>query len=109
MKINIPIRKIEKLIIIYADWSLHDRKIMESIRTMPESTVMVELHNLDHYKTQAEIDELIGVLSGSTWCGYPTHTPIVGYWKDGILEKAFGYEGRSLIVRVLGLNHERLF
>ena len=89
----------DRLLVGLARWSDYDRRLLAFLETLPDTSIQIDLIDADQCKSQDAIQSFVPGI------GFVHHTPIVGYWQDGVLvESASGYMGRHLLFRVLGVD-----
>jgi hypothetical protein len=92
-----------RLLLFVATWSGIDMSILEALDYALEhgriTDIRVDVLDFEYVKTREEFEKYIpGV-------GHIHHTPIFGYWIDGILtEKGCGHDALKLTSSLTGLN-----
>lgn len=96
-----------RLLIGVAVWSRYDLRLLdlleEAFRDGRGAGIQVGVFDIDRFASPVELERLFPGI------GTFHQTPVVGYWVAGELkEKASGFDGRQLVARLFGLDHNAI-
>jgi hypothetical protein len=94
-----------RVLIGVAPYSMYDLKLLDALNELPldPNSERVDVFDVLNNKTGQDFERYVPSI------GKVYQTPVVGIWKNGHLEdKGSGYTGRELLIKLYGLDRNKI-